>query len=117
MSLQSLLYHAFGLKDQECLKTEYESGNVIIHIQTKEEHLCCSSCKSKDVVRKGVVERRFRTVSIGLKPVFLHARIQRLHCRSCDQTLKEDIKYADEKKVHPDSREIRLESAGLDDDF
>jgi hypothetical protein len=53
MSLQSLLYHAFGLKDQEYLKTEYEGGNVIIHVQTKEEHLCCASCKSKDVVRKG----------------------------------------------------------------
>ena len=101
MSIQSLLYHAFGLKDQEYLKSEYESGNVIIHIQTMEEHLCCSSCKSKEVVRKGVVERRFRTVSIGLKPVFLHARIQRLHCRSCGQTLQEDIKYADEKKSTP----------------
>jgi hypothetical protein len=70
MSLQGLLYHAFALKDQEYLKTEYESGNVIIHIQTWEEHLRCSSCKSKDVVRKGFVESRFRTVSIGLKPVF-----------------------------------------------
>ena len=102
MSLQSLLYHAFGLKDQEYLKTEYESGNVIIHIQTKEEHLCCASCKSKDVVRKGVVERRFRTVSIGLKPDFLHARIQRLEYRSCGQTLQEEIKFADEKKITPE---------------
>jgi transposase len=48
-----------------------------------------------------VVERRFRTVSIGLKPVFLHARIQRLHCRSCGQTLQEDIKFAEEKKSTP----------------
>ena len=99
MSLQSLLYHAFGLKDQEYLKTEYESGNVIIHVQTKEQFICCSSCGSKDVIRKGVIERRFRTVSIGLKPVFLHARIQRLHCRVCDQTLQEKLSFADEKKT------------------
>jgi hypothetical protein len=26
MSLQSILYHDFGLKDQEYLKTEYESA-------------------------------------------------------------------------------------------
>ncbi len=117
MSLQSLLYHAFGLKDQDYLKTEYECGNVIIHIQTKADHLCCAGCKSKDVIRKGVVERRFRTVSIGLKPVFLHARIHRLECRTCGQTLQEEIKYADEKKVPPNLRVICCESAELNDDL
>ena len=53
MSLYNFFYHAFGLKDQECLKTEYEYGNVIIHFQTEADHLCCAWCKSKDDIRKG----------------------------------------------------------------
>ncbi|MFO7791216.1 MAG: hypothetical protein R6V32_11675 [Bacteroidales bacterium] len=35
----SLLNHAFGLTDQEYLKTEYKQGTVIFHIQTKEDKL------------------------------------------------------------------------------
>jgi transposase len=98
MPLQSFLYQTFGLKDHEYLKTEYETDNVIIHIQTKADHLCCTWGKSKDVIRKGVVEHCFRTISIGLRPVFLHAGIQRLEYRSCGPTFQEKIKYSDVKK-------------------
>ena len=77
MSLQSPLYHAFGLKHQEYLKTEYEGANVIIHVKTKGEHLCFSFSKSNDFVRKGVVERRFRIVSNGLTPVCMRVSIHR----------------------------------------
>ena len=48
MSPQGQLYHVQGLKDQEYQKTECESGKIIIHIQTKKEHLCCAFCKSVD---------------------------------------------------------------------
>jgi len=53
----SLLYHGFGLKDQEYLKTEYAKGSVIFHIRTKPSRLCCSSCGSDNVVRKGINKR------------------------------------------------------------
>jgi len=95
----SLLYHGFGLKDQEYLKTEYKSGSVIFHIRTKFHALCCSACGSKDVIKKGCVEREFRTQPIGLKPVFLHAYLQRLFCNSCGAQRQESVSFADEKKV------------------
>lgn len=97
----SLLYHGFGLKNQEYLKTEYEKGSIIFHVRTKDSSLCCSACGSYNVVRKGVNERTFRTLPIGLKPVYLKAYLQRLYCNDCGVTRQESIAFADEKKVTP----------------
>ena len=97
----SLLNHAFGLTYQEYLKTEYKQGTVIFHIQTKEDKLQCSSCGSFNIIKKGFAMRRFRTAPIGLKPVYLHARIQRLECKDCGLIRQERIRFADEKKATP----------------
>jgi transposase len=97
----SLLSHAFGLSNQEYLKTEYKEGKIIFHIQTKEDKLQCSNCGSYKVIKKGSVLRMFRTVPIGLKPVFLKAKIQRLECKDCCIIRQERIRYADEKKAIP----------------
>lgn len=99
--MQSLLYHGFGLRDVEYIKTEYENGEVIFHIRTKADKLCCSVCGSRQVIRKGKLYRKFKTVNIGLKPVYLHAEIQRLHCKDCGATRQEKIHFADEKKLTP----------------
>jgi len=97
----SLLYHGFGLVDQDYLKTEYTGGTVIFHIRTKEKRLRCSQCGSKDVIKRGSVQRDFRGVPIGLKPVVFRAKVQRLECRDCGSVNQEEIKYADKKKVTP----------------
>jgi len=95
----SLLYHGFGLRDQEYLKTEYTGGTVIFHIKTKGKMLCCSQCGSKKIIKRGFVQRDFRGVPIGLKPVVFRAKVQRLECRDCGSLNQEEIKYADKKKV------------------
>ena len=99
----SLLFHAFGLTDQEYLKTEYKNGAVYFHIQTKEKKLICSACGSKNVIRKVCVERVFRTIPIGLKPTYLVAKVQRLECKDCGVIRQERLKYAEEKKAILDS--------------
>ena len=97
----SLLHHAFGLNDQKYIKTEYRHGVIIFHIQTKDDKLRCSNCGSFHVIRKGSVERVFKTAPIGLKPVYLKARIQRLECKACGVIRQERIRYAEEKKAIP----------------
>lgn len=97
----SLLTHAFGLTYQEYLKTEYKGGSVYFHVKTKDDKLQCSSCNSFNVVKKGAIERLFRTVPIGLKPVYLKAKIQRLECKDCGSIRQERIRYAEEKKATP----------------
>ena len=97
----SLLHHAFGLTDQEYLKTEYKEGTVIFHIQTRDSKLRCSSCGSRNVIKKGTVDRCFRTLPIGTRPVYLQAKVQRLFCNDCGLTRQERLSYADEKKLYP----------------
>ena len=98
---KSLLYHGFGIKGINYLKTEYKEGSIYFHIETASKELCCSECGSKDVIKKGNKERLFRTVSIGFKPVFMVAHIHRLNCKSCGIVRQEEIKYADKKKLIP----------------
>lgn len=97
----SLLYHAFGLTTQKYIRTEYDSGNVIFHTQTKSNKLRCSNCGSRHVIKRGSKTRVFRTVPIGRKPVLIRAAIQRLTCRDCGLTRQEKITFANEKKVTP----------------
>ena len=95
----SLLYHGFGIRGQEIMKSEYKGGSIIVHIQTKEKDLRCSKCKSKNVIKKGYSERLFRTSPIGLKPVYLRAKVQRLECKNCGTIRQERLAYAEEKKA------------------
>jgi transposase len=97
----SLLYHGFGLTTQEYLKTEYSEGNVTFYTQTKSSKLRCSQCGSKQVVKRGSKIRDFRGIPIGLKPVIIKAKIQRLACSECGAVRQEKIMFADEKKVTP----------------
>lgn len=97
----SLLYHGFGIKGQEVLRSEYTGGNIIVHIQTKEKFLKCSECRSQNVIKKGSIQRMFRTAPIGLKPVFLLATIHRLECKDCGCIRQERLVYAEQKKAIP----------------
>lgn len=94
----SLLYHAFGVRDQDYLKTEYRNGTVVFHVKTKESKLKCSNCGSSHVRKKGIVPRDFRTYSIGMKPVYLHIDVQRLECLDCGLIRQETLSFTDEKK-------------------
>lgn len=93
----SLLYHGFGIKGQEILKSEYKGGAIYVHIRTKDHLLRCSECGSKAVIKKGYTERLFRTAPIGLKPVFLIAKVQRVECKECKNIRQEKLSYADQK--------------------
>jgi hypothetical protein len=68
---QSLLYHAFGVREgYEYWRTEYSDGCIGFFLLVKPELLVCSRCQSRQVSRKGRRFRQLQTVPIGLKPVF-----------------------------------------------
>lgn len=96
----SLLYHAFGLQDQEYLGTKYINGKIIFQLRTKREELRCSQCNSYRVRPRGTKQRIFRAQPIGIKQVYLEATIQRLECKDCGLIRQEPIKYADAKKTY-----------------
>lgn len=59
------LYHQHGIREQECTRAEYGSKTIVRHIKSKYGMFYCTHCRSKNVIRKGVVSRDFHTVPVG----------------------------------------------------
>jgi len=94
----SLLYHAFGLRGYQYRASLYEEGHVTFTIE-KRPHTCrCPVCKSSEVIFHGHEQRRFRTIPIGNKPVFLDLAIPRVECRHCQITRQVRLGFADERR-------------------
>jgi len=91
----SLLYHAFGVRGYEYLSTGYSEGKVTFTIDQPRSSFRCPECGSDDVIRRGQTPRRFRTVSIGSRPVYLAFAVPRVACRSCGAVRQLRIGFAD----------------------
>jgi transposase len=94
----SLLYHGFGLVGYRYVRQEFREGQVIFHIEQPRERLRCPQCRSEDVWAQGGVERSFRTVPIGGKPVLLRFKVPRVRCFDCDGVRQVKLGFADPKK-------------------
>ena len=70
-------------------------------METRREHLRYSQCGGIHVKKKGYVYRDYRGVPIGLMPVIIRMKVQRLYCEDCGITRQEKIRIADKKKVTP----------------
>jgi transposase len=79
----SLLYHGFGVRGYRYVKTAYVEGEVIFTMEQPRESYRCPVCGSEDVIGRGQNTRRFRTVPIGGKPVYLALAVPRVECRRC----------------------------------
>jgi transposase len=101
----SLLYHAFGIRGYEYTRTEYQQAHVIFTIRQKPETCRCSSCGSPEVVSRGRVERRFRSLPIGRRATFVVLPIPRVHCQACGVVRQVDIPFADPRRTYTSSFE------------
>jgi len=93
----SLLYHGFGLIGYTYVRTAYEEGHVVFTVTHKREKLHCPECGSRDLILKGCSPRRFRTVPIGPKAIFLDLDVQRVACRQCDTVRQVELGFADSR--------------------
>ena len=96
----SFLYHAFGVREQDCSRVQYEDKSIVLKLQTGKEKLCCSVCHSKNYIRSGVQLRRIRGVPIGSKQVFLEMKVQRLECKDCHAIRQEHIHFVTGKRAY-----------------
>jgi transposase len=86
---QSLLYHAFGVREgYHYVRTEYHQGTVEFHLAVASRLMVCPYCQGREINRKGKRFRRIQTVPIGLKPVFLVTEVPRCQCRECGQVFE-----------------------------
>ena len=91
----SILYHAFGVRDYRYCRTDYVGGMVLFHVEPKEKLICCASCGSEDVIRRGAKERWFRSVPIGHRLTRIVTKIPRVECRSCQTVRQIKIGFAE----------------------
>ena len=91
----SFLYHGFGLVGYNYVRTQYVGGKIIFTIERKREKICCSFCGSRNVVFRGSTTRRFRTVPVGPKVVFIDLEVQRVGCRHCMNIRQVNLGFAE----------------------
>jgi transposase len=94
----SLLYHGFGLVGYRYCRQQFQEGQVIFRIEKPSERLRCSCCGSPEVWSQGGVERTFRTVPLGSKPVLMQFKVPRVLCFACGKVRQIKLGFADPKK-------------------
>lgn len=94
----SLLYHAFGIIGYFYQSTSYIAGAVIVAIRDDYWRLRCPVCRSRKVRSRGLQIRRFRTVPIGRKAVYIDLPVQRVECSECQAIRQVKIRFAGEHK-------------------
>jgi hypothetical protein len=63
----SSLYHAFGLRTFEYIKTEYHNDATPFLVKKKETARCCSNCESCEVSLAGRVESIWHCLPVGVQ--------------------------------------------------
>jgi transposase len=94
----SFLYHAFGIRGYEYVRTEYPDGQVIFTIAQDPRDCRCSACGSRDVTSRGHVERRFRALPIGRRATAVVLPIPRVECRACGAVRQVKVPFADPRR-------------------
>jgi transposase len=90
----SLLYHACGVRGYRYQRTTFAGGEVFFHVTATAAVCRCPCCGSGQVIRRGVATRRFRSVPIGGKLVWIMAELPRVECRDCGAIRQIDIGFA-----------------------
>jgi transposase len=101
----SLLYHAFGIRGSDSVRTDYRGGQVIFTIAQDPEDCRCSACGSREVISRGHAERRFRCVPIGSRPTAVVLPIPRVECRACGAVRQVEVPFADPRRSYTRSFE------------
>src|SRR5512135_331513 len=96
----SLLYHAFVIQGYRYVRTAHVQGQTIFTLGQEPDTCRCPACGSADVVSRGHVERRFRSLPIGLRPTFLVLPIPRVECRACGVVRQVDVTFADPRRSY-----------------
>jgi transposase len=96
----SFLYHAFGIRGYEYVRTEDQDGRVIFTIRQEPDTCRCSACGSRKVIARGHVERGFRSLPIGSRATFIVLPIPRVGCLACGRVRQVQVPFADPRRSY-----------------
>jgi transposase len=94
----SLLYHRFGIRGYEYLRTDYVGNCTVFVIAQERERLCCPRCGSPAVQKRGEVPRMFRMLPIGSQPTHVLLPVARVSCERCGIIRQVKVGFADEHR-------------------
>ena len=101
----SLLYHAFGIRGDEYVRTDYQGGATIFTIQQDPDDCRCSACGSRQVISRGHAERQFTALPIGRRKTTVVLPIPRVECRACGAVRQVKVPFADPRRSYTKSFE------------
>jgi transposase len=101
----SLLYHGFGLVGYQYIRTRYEKGTIIFQVRQDRHDICCPSCQSKRFVFRGKKLRRFRSIPIGSKQIFIEFEVPRIMCLACNVIRQAKVSFAEKRRTFTKSFE------------
>ena len=90
----------FGLRGYRYLRTEYLNGHVFFTVALQPKQIRCFACNCSKVVRRGTVERRFRSLPIGNKTVWIMLAIQRVWCSACNLVRQVQVDFTDPRRSY-----------------
>jgi transposase len=96
----SLLYHGFGIQGYQHVHTKYHDGAIHFRLRQEVFSLRCPECSSYQVKRRGQAMRRFRTLPIGDKPVWIELLVQRVSCLLCGVLRQVKINFASRRRSY-----------------
>ena len=101
----SLLYHGFGVHGYDYINSKFNGGVVMFTLRPKAFELQCSSCQSRKIIRRGKVDRKFRSLPIGRKSVWFSLAVQRVECLVCGLVRQVKIGFANPRRSYTKSFE------------
>jgi transposase len=94
----SLLYHAFGIRGYDHVRTDYQGGATIFTIRQDPDDCRCSACGSREVTSRGHAERQFAALPIGSRKTTVVLPIPRVECRACGAVRQVKVPFADPRR-------------------
>jgi transposase len=101
----SLLYHAFGIRGYDYVKTDYHEGGVVFTLRQRRHTCRCPVCATHAVAPRGYQERTFKALPIGGKPVTVVLPIPRVECPICAVVRQVPLNFADPRRSYTRSFE------------
>jgi transposase len=101
----SLLYHAFGIRGYDHVRTDYQGGATIFTIRQDPDDCRCSACGSREVTSRGHAERQFAALPIGSRKTTVVLPIPRVECRACGAVRQVKVPFADPRRSYTKSFE------------
>ena len=95
-----LLYQVFRVKSYRLTKLETEQHRVFLHVEPQEHRVCCSACRSRNVIRRGESVRWFRNLPVGSELTWVIATLPRVQCRDCGLVRQIDSGLAGPKRTY-----------------